>query len=458
MKKSSILSAVVLVVALLFTACGRMGPVPPPDKTPPTVSSTIPANGTVNVPVDLPGGILITFSKKMDASTINDQTITLADGQNSVPGLVTYTDTTSVPTAVLTPSSNLNPTTLYKITVDINVKDSYGIPMAAPHLCSFGTGTVSDIIPPTIVATTPRNGDIGVMPNAALSVTFSEPIDQKTISFMLSTGSTTIPCTMSYSGTTAVFTPLNILASTTSYTATVSAGVKDLAGNATLNDYSWGFVTSAAPDTTPPGVIATTPQAGATNVAVNIAPSITFSEPVDQQTISFMLSTGSTTIPCTMSYSGTTAIFTPLNILASTTSYTATVSAGVKDLAGNAMSNSYIWSFTTGIAIDTTLPIVTATTPAVGATNVALNIAPSVTFSEPVDPTTITFTLTFTLNGVVTKLPCTMSYSGVTSIFTPSSKLKKNVMYTATVSAGVNDLAGNAMPSDYVWFFTTSKN
>jgi predicted small lipoprotein YifL len=354
MKKSSILSAVVLVVALLFTACGRMGPVPPPDKTPPTVSSTIPANGTVNVPVDLPGGILITFSKKMDASTINDQTITLADGQNSVPGLVTYTDTTSVPTAVLTPSSNLNPTTLYKITVDINVKDSYGIPMAAPHLCSFGTGTVSDTIPPTIVATTPRNGDIGVMPNAALSVTFSEP--------------------------------------------------------------------------------------------------------VDQQTISFMLSTGSTTIPCTMSYSGTTAVFTPLNILASTTPYTATVSAGVKDLAGNAMSNSYIWSFTTGIAIDTTLPIVTATTPAVGATNVALNIAPSVTFSEPVDPTTITFTLTFTLNGVVTKLPCTMSYSGVTSIFTPSSKLKKNVMYTATVSAGVNDLAGNAMPSDYVWFFTTSKN
>ena len=455
MKKSSILSAVVLVIASLFTACGRQGPVPPLDETPPTVSSTIPANGTVNVPVYLPGGILITFSKKMDDSTINDQTITLADGQNGVPGLVTYTYTTGVPTAVFTPSSSLNPTTLYKITVDINVKDSYGIPMAAPYLCSFGTGTVQDTIPPTVVSTTPRNGDIGVMPNAALSVTFSEPVDSQTISFIMSTGSTTIPCTMSYSGgTTAIFTPLATLAYSTPYTATVSAGVKDLAGNPMPNSYIWSFVTSAAPDTTPPGVIATTPQAGATNVAMNIAPSITFSEPVDQQTISFILSTGSTTIPCTMSYSGTTAIFTPLNILASTTSYTATVSAGVKDLAGNAMSNSYIWSFTTGTAIDTTLPIVAATTPTVGAAGVAVNTAPSVTFSEPVDPTTITFTL----SGGGATLPCTMSYSGVTAIFKPSSNLKKNTLYTARVSAGVRDLAGNAMPNDYFWSFTTSKN
>jgi len=454
MEKPSILLAIVLVVASLFTACGRQGPVPPPDKAPPTVISTIPANGSVNVPVNLSDGITITFSKEMDASTINEQTITLAEGQSSVPVLVTYTDIAGVSTAVLTPSSSLNPVTLYKITVDINVMDSYGIPMAAPYICSFNTGTVPDIIPPTIVATTPRNGDIGVMPNAVLSVTFSEPVDSQTISFILSTGSTTVPCTMSYSGTTAIFTPLVTLAYSTPYTATVSAGVKDLAGNPMPNSYIWSFVTSAAPDTTPPAVIATTPQAGVTDVAVNIAPSVTFSEPVDQQTISFILSTGSTTVPCTMSYSGTTANFTPLNILASTTSYTATVSAGVKDLAGNPMSNSYIWSFTTGTAIDTTPPIVTATTPTVGATSVALNTAPSVTFSEPVDPTTITFTLT---GGGVT-VPCTMSYSGVTAIFKPSSSLKKNTLYTARVSAGVRDLAGNAMLNDYFWSFTTSKN
>jgi hypothetical protein len=423
------------------------------------VSSTIPANGTVNVPVGLPSGILIMFSKKMDDSTINEQTITLADGQNSVPGLVTYTDTTGVPTAVFTPLSSLNPTTLYKITVDINVKDLYGIPMAASYLSSFSTGTLADTVPPTIIATIPGNGDINVVPNAALSVTFSEPVDSQTMSFILSTEGTTVPCTMSYSGgTTAIFTPKNILASTSSYTATVSAGLKDLAGNAMLNSYIWSFVTSAAPDTTPPSVMATTPQAGASNVAANIAPSVTFSEPVDQQTVSFILSTGSTTVPCTMSYSGTTVIFTPLYILASTTLYTATVNAGVKDLAGNPMSNGYLWSFTTGTVIDTTPPTVTSTSPATGSAGVAVNTAPSVTFSEPVDPTTITFTLTYTLNGVVTILPCTMSYSGTVATFTPSKPLQKNKIHTARVSAGVRDLAGNAMPSDYTWSFTTSKN
>ncbi|HSA78775.1 MAG TPA: Ig-like domain-containing protein, partial [Nitrospirota bacterium] len=276
-------------------ACGRKGPVPPPDKTPPRVTSTIPANGSVDVPVNLSNGITIKFSKIMDASTINDQTITLADGQNNVPGLVTYTEISGVPIAVFSPSSSLNPTTLYQVTVDINVKDTYGIPMAAPYVCSFDTGTMPDTIPPTIIATTPRNGDIDVMPNAAHVVTFSEPVDQQTISFILSTGSTTIPCTMSYSGTTAIFTPPVTLAYSTPYTATMSAGVKDLAGNAMKNSYIWSFVTSAAPDTTAPGVIATTPSTGATDVAMNIAPNVTFSEPVDQQTISFILSTGNKT-------------------------------------------------------------------------------------------------------------------------------------------------------------------
>jgi predicted small lipoprotein YifL len=452
-KKLSVLLAVVLVAASLLTACGRMGPVPPPDQTTPTVSSTIPSNGSVNVPVDLPGGISITFSKIMDASTINDQTVTLADGQNNVPGSVMYTDISGVSTAVFTPSSTLNPTTLYKVTVDADVQDIYGIRMGVLYISSFNTGTVPDTMPPTIVATTPKNGDTGVMPNAALSVTFSEPVDQQTISFLLSTGSATIPCMMSYYGTTAIFTPLSILASNTTYTATVSAGVKDLAGNAMPDDYSWGFVTSASPDITPPAVIATTPLAGATDVAINIAPSITFSEPVDQKTISFLLSTstGSTTVPCTMSYSGTTAIFTPLTTLAYGTPYTATVSAGVKDLAGNAMPNSYIWSFVTSAAPDITPPAVIATTPRAGATGVAINIAPSMTFSEPVDQQTISFLL----SAGSTTVPCTMSYSGTTAIFTPLATLAYSTPYTATVSAGVKDLAGNAMTNSYSWSFET---
>jgi hypothetical protein len=260
---------------------------------------------------------------------------------------------------------------------------------------------------------------------------------------------------MTYSGITAIFTPSIPLGYSTQYTAKVSAGVKDLLGNPMPNDYVWSFTTGVAPDTTPPSVTANTPVAGATGVALSIAPSVTFSEPVNPATITFTLSAGDVPVAGNMTYSGTTAIFTPSIWLSYSTNYTASVSAGVKDLAGNAMPKSYFWSFATGTALDMTPPSVISITPAEGAAGVALNIAPSATFSEPVDPATITFTLVGS-DGVA--VPCTTSYSGTTAIFTHSSALKKNKLYTARVSAGVRDLAGNAMPNPYNWSFTTSKN
>ena len=453
MKNLSILLANVLVVTVLLIACGRKGPVPPPDKTPPTVSSTIPANGSVNVPVHLSGGITITFSKEMDASTINDQTITLADGQNSVPGLVTYTDTAGVSTAVLTPSSDLNPATPYKIIVDINVKDSYGIPMAAPYICSFYTATVPDTTPPNIVDTVPGNGDVNIKPNAPIFITLSEPVSQATITFtLLSAGGVDVPCTTSYSGTNAIFTPQNTLSYITQYTATVRAGLKDLAGNEMPDDYIWNFITETTSDTMWPSVIAMNPAGGTNGVVVNIAPSVTFSELVDPATIIFTLSAGGISIAGDMTYSGIISTFTPSIPLAYGTQYTATVRAGVKDLAGNVMPDNYSWVFTTSAAPDTAPPSVMAKTPVAGATGVAVNIAPSVTFSELVDPATITFTLSA---GDVS-VAGNMIYSGITAIFTPSLPLAYGTQYTATVEAGVRDLAGNTMPDNYSWVFTTS--
>ncbi len=351
MKKSSILLAVVLALASLPGACGREGPLPPQDETPPQVDSTIPLNGSVNVPVNQSEGITILFSEKMDASTINDQAITLATGQNNVPGSIAYKDSAGVPTAVFTPSSILNPTTLYKITVDTGVKDLYGIPLAAPYLSSFVTGTASsDTTPPRVADITPGNGNVNVQPNAPIIITLSEPVNPATIVFTLSTGGAAVPCAMSYSGTTAVFTPLNVLAYGTQYLATVSAGVRDLAGNTMPNDYFWSFSTIVtSEDTTPPVVTATTPAAGATRVAVDITPSVTFSEPVDPTTIIFTLNAGSAIVTGTVSYSdgNATAIFTPSSALKKDTKFTARVKAGARDLAGNAMPKDYSWNFTT---------------------------------------------------------------------------------------------------------------
>ena len=70
--------------------------------------------------------------------------------------------------------------------------------------------------------------------------------------------------------------------------------------------------------------------------------------------------------------------------------FTATVTTGATDLAGNALASNYVWTFTTGAAPDTTPPTVVSTIPLNAATGVAINQAVSATFSKAMDPLTIT--------------------------------------------------------------------
>jgi Domain of unknown function (DUF4082)/Bacterial Ig-like domain/Bacterial Ig domain/Abnormal spindle-like microcephaly-assoc'd, ASPM-SPD-2-Hydin len=116
------------------------------------------------------------------------------------------------------------------------------------------------------------------------------------------------------------------------------------------------FVTNSGPDTTPPAVAAVTPAAGATLVATTATVNAVFSEPVIPATISgttFQLfGPSNTLIPASVTYTAgsQTATLTPTAALAFSTTYTGVVtggSGGVKDLAGNAMTSNFTWSFTT---------------------------------------------------------------------------------------------------------------
>jgi hypothetical protein len=99
-------------------------------------------------------------------------------------------------------------------------------------------------------------------------------------------------------------------------------------------------------------------------------------------------------------------------------------------------------------------PTVTAMTPANGATGVSIT-APNITatFSEPVQSSTITFTLQDPSNNIV---PATLSYNASTdtATLTPNAALAHLTTYTVTVS-GAQDYAGNAMSSPVTWTFTT---
>jgi len=105
-----------------------------------------------------------------------------------------------------------------------------------------------------------------------------------------------------------------------------------------------------AGDTTPPEVVCTNPGSNVTGWAVDKNVTATFSEDMDRRTIntsSFIVKNGTTVVPGKVTFAGTTATFDPASDLEKGVTYSATIVAGVKDLSGNALKNSYEWNFTT---------------------------------------------------------------------------------------------------------------
>jgi len=210
------------------------------------------------------------------------------------------------------------------------------------------------VVNPTVNSTDPVNNATGVAINRMIVVTFSEPMDQATINsltFTLKQGTTLVPGAVTYSGTTATFTPSTNLVASTIYTGTITTGSKNTEGIALASNFTLSFTTGSAPDIILPTVNSTDPLNNAINVERNKIIALTFSEAMDLSTINtstFTLKQGTTLIPGTVAYSGTTATFTPASILTAGTVYSATITNGAKDLAGNALATNTVWSFTIG--------------------------------------------------------------------------------------------------------------
>jgi hypothetical protein len=122
----------------------------------------------------------------------------------------------------------------------------------------------------------------------------------------------------------------------------------------------------------------------------------------------------------------------------------ATDSAANTTLEANYASDSF--------TVDTIAPSVVSTSPANGASNVAVGTTVTATFSEAMKASTMT-TGSFTLDGV----SGSVSYNSgtYTATFAPSSNLSYGTTYTATLSTAITDAAGNPLASAYSWSFDT---
>ncbi len=112
-------------------------------------------------------------------------------------------------------------------------------------------------------------------------------------------------------------------------------------------------------DVVAPSVVSITPANNATGISSKIYPSATFSEALNPATVtgSTVVMTGPNNAPVSgiVSLSGGSIIsFAPTADLAANSTYIITLKGGItepviKDIIGNALTNNYTWSFTTGL-------------------------------------------------------------------------------------------------------------
>jgi hypothetical protein len=301
-----------------------------------------------------------------------------------------------------------------------------------------------------------------------VSVTFNSGLKSSDLSdaqITLMQDSTHVAGVSKCSGTTTTFTPSTDLEPDKEYTATFKCGQMSNADNDNKGDkskdkqHSWKFKTGHHRRGNAPTVISVIPLKGATSVAVTILPSATFSEVMKASTIdstTFTLKQDSTIVKGSVSYSGSTATFTPAANLKAGLVYTATITAGAKNEEGTALKDKYSWRFTTATGgVDQAAPTIISVAPADKAIAVALNSTAIINFSKPMDPLTINAT-TVTLKQGTIAVTGTVAYSGTTATFTPSASLVANTVYTGTITTGAKDLAGNAITVNKVWSFTTA--
>jgi hypothetical protein len=438
---------------------------PPPPAV--AVVSTVVANGATGVPTNQV--LSATFNEAMSCASLASPAtafVLKGPGGTAIAGTVAC----SGAVATFTPTGDLAVNTVYSATITTGAMNVAGASLAANYVWTFRT--LPAPTPPTVISTVPANLTTGVPINQALSATFSVAMNPATVdatTFTLAApGGVVVAGLVTYvpAGSVATFTPTANLTPNTVYTATITTGATDLEGTTLASNYVWTFTTAASVVLTPPTVTSTVPLNGATAVPLNQIVDATFSVPMDPATINATTFTltgpGLTTVPGLVAYAaiGNTLTFTPTANLTPNTLYTATVTTGAQNLVGTGLANNYVWTFTTGASVVTTPPEIVSTVPANSATNVALNHSVSATFTEAMNPLTIT-TATFQVTGPGgTPIAGTISYDAVSFIatFTPTALLVVNTTYTATITNGVTDVYGNPLGTTGVanpWMFTT---
>src|SRR6266849_982468 len=149
-------------------------------------------------------------------------------------------------------------------------------------------------------------------------------------------------------------------------------------------------------------------------------------------------------------------VFVPNKFLSSSATFTV-IAQGVRDAAGNLMTQSFQSSFTTGLSANNLTPSATFTNPINGATGVATNSPIRMEFSRPVNPATLTSQTFSVIDGFTGQtVPGTIQVdpSLFTGSFVPAQPYGVGRPIVVNFSSGIKDFAGNSFLAVSLTFTT----
>jgi hypothetical protein len=484
---------------------------------PPTVTAVTPDAGATGIDRDT--AVTASFDRSLDPSTLTGTTMTLRAGAGPiVAATIDYDDATR--TATLTPAAALDPNTAYTARITTGVRGADGTPLAADVEWSFTTldcpCRLMDGLTPVSTGNSTRDGRPLPGPwtyELGTRIAVDRPMDLTAVRYWRDALETGAHHATVWSSTGAVLAQADFTGETSSgwQRAALSQRLRLQAGqNYVVSvNYSSAFVvtkfglqtplvngplhSSGAPNgvfgasagTFPtqtsnssnyfvdaevreppaapqnPAVESTSPASGATGVGAGATVTATFTKSLDPSTVtssSFVLrDAGGATVPAAVSYDSATrtARLQPNAALAAGATYTARLTTAIRSSTGLPLQEAYEWSFSvTGAS-----PTVTSMSPSGGATGVSRSTDVRATFSQRLDPasvTTATVTLSPPSGGPVA---ATVSYDDATRTvrLVPSSNLAADTVYTARITTDVRSNDGAALASDVTWSFTTTQ-
>jgi hypothetical protein len=208
-------------------------------------------------------------------------------------------------------------------------------------------------------------------------------------------------------------------------------------------------------DTVGPAVTAKAPAVNSLMASQTANVTATFSEPIaGLGTASFTLKNSAGAVlaaPVTWNATTRVATLNPNATLAADRKHTATLTAGITDIAGNPIAANS-WAFTTGPR-----PVVTAKSPATNATAVSRTANVTATISENVTGVANgTFALRNAATGALVSYAVSYNATSRVATLNPNVTLAANTKYTATISTSIKDAGGNPL-SGLSWSFTTGR-